>query len=96
MGPSVPLGRPGRHRTGSPVRSSTVGVFDLVGPWLKVQPQMPQGHEMALPESALGWTRGNVGNQRVAKKEAAGLQDEESWLAVGRVRCCLAISLGLR
>jgi hypothetical protein len=49
-----------------------MGVLDLVGPWLEIQPQMPQGHEMTLPESSLGWTLANVGNQRVAMRKLRG------------------------
>jgi Barstar (barnase inhibitor) len=49
-----------------------MGVFDLMGPWLELQPQMPQGHEMALPESSVGWTLANIGNQRVAIRKLRG------------------------
>lgn len=49
-----------------------MGVFDLMGPWLELHPQMPQGHEMAPRESSVGWTLANIGNQRVAIRKLRG------------------------
>jgi hypothetical protein len=49
-----------------------MGVCDLMGPWLELQPQMPQGHEMALPESSIGWTLASMGNQQVAVRKLRG------------------------
>jgi hypothetical protein len=49
-----------------------MGVFDLMGPWLELHPQMPQGHEMAPPESSIGWTLASIGNNQVAIRKLRG------------------------